>query len=78
MLILQQKLITIGVLYYYPDYPSLIQEFIWQVEDITPSLPKVYKFLNHWKNNIEAPIKDVLIMEGNKNYRFADLEMFLN
>lgn len=75
MLILQQKqLVLVDILYYRLDYPSLIQSFHWQTEDIVPSIPRVHKFLNFWKNNIEAAIKDVNVcfLAGN-SYRNVDI-----
>lgn len=75
MIILQQKqLVLVGILYYRPDYPSLIQEFHWQTEDIIPSIPRVHKFLNFWKDNIEATIKDVNVCFRTGNtYRNVDI-----
>ena len=49
----------IRVYYYLPDYSSLLQEFVWQTLDIPPQFYRVHKFLNYWKDNIEAPISEV-------------------
>ena len=50
-----------------PDYRNLLNEFYWQCEDIVPDIPKVHKFLNFWKDNIEAVIKEVKVSVSNTN-----------
>tara|TARA_R100001079_G_C4446028_1_gene151177 strand:- start:240 stop:494 length:255 start_codon:yes stop_codon:yes gene_type:complete len=71
---LRKNLILIDVYYYMPDPPHLIQEFIWQTDDITPELPRVHKFLNYWKENIDAVIQEVKVSytDGSGEIRFAD------
>jgi uncharacterized protein Usg len=71
---IRKHIVTVDILYYMPDYSDIIQEFVWQTKDITPELPKIHSFLNYWKNNIEAVIKEVNVSYGEKNdYRFASL-----
>ena len=57
----KKHLITVDILYYMPDYSELVQELLWQTSDIIPELPRVHKFLNHWHQNIESVIKEILI-----------------
>ena len=65
MIIIRKKeLVFVGVIYYMPDYQNLLNEFYWQCEDIVPDIPKVHKFLNYWKDNIEAIIKEVKVSVG--------------
>lgn len=52
-------LVTVGIVYYLPDYRNILQEFIWQVPDTIPELRRVHKFLNFWKSNIDAVIQKV-------------------
>ncbi len=47
-----------------PDYTNILQEFIWQTNDINPDYPKVHKFLNFWYNNIEAVISEVRLADS--------------
>lgn len=61
MMWIRKHIVTLDVLYYMPDYSEIVQEFIWQTNDIAPELPKVHEFLNYWKNNIEAIIKEVKV-----------------
>ena len=66
IIILRKKeLILVGVIYYIPDYTNLLNEFYWQCEDIVPDMPRVHKFLNYWKDNIDAVIKEVQVSVGN-------------
>ena len=68
MIILKRKeLILVGVIYYLPDYKSLLNEFYCQFDDIVPDIPRVHEFLNYWKNNIEAPIKEVKVSVSSTN-----------
>lgn len=53
------RIATIQIYYYMPDHRSIINEFVWQTEDLVPEFPRIHKFLLHWKNNIDATIKEV-------------------
>ena len=69
MIILQNwQLVTIDVFYYLPDYRNVIQEFLWQTEDVVPELYRTHKFLNHWHKNIDAVISEVQISINDKAY----------
>ena len=61
-------LVTVNILYFLPDYNSLINEFIWQTLDLKPKYPKVNKFLKYWDKNINANIKEVIISENSKKF----------
>ena len=54
---IRKSLVTVDILYYMPDYTDIIQEFMWQTNDYAPDLPRVHKFLNFWKSDIDAVIK---------------------
>lgn len=55
------RLTTAEVLYYRPDYPSLLQSFCWQTHDIAPDFPRLRQFLDHWRREIEAVIHSVRV-----------------
>ena len=57
------KLVTVSVLYHMPDHRSLLNEFVWQTLDLTPKYPRVQKFLDYWRREIEAVIREVTIAE---------------
>ena len=55
------RLATAEILYHMPDYPDLLQSFIWQHYDIAPDYPTLTKFLDFWTDNIEGPIHSVRV-----------------
>lgn len=57
----RKHIVTLNVIYYMPDYEHLLQEFIWTCEDSLPELKRTHGFLLHWKQNIDAVIKEVLM-----------------
>ncbi len=54
-------LTTAEIIYHLPDYPSLLQSFIWQEFDLPPRFPKLNSFLDFWLQNIDAKIKTVRV-----------------
>jgi len=75
-IIKQNQLIFLDIIYYRPN-SLLLQEFLWNYDDLVPELPRTHNFLLHWKNNIEATIQEVLICQGGtSNFRPIDLEKF--
>jgi len=72
---IRKNLVTVDVIYYMPDYTDIIQQFIWQTDDITPELPRVHRFLNYWHYNIEAVIKEIMVSytDSPKGYRNAEV-----
>ena len=56
-----ERLTTAEVLYYLPDHPALLQRFLWQTLDLSPDYPKVHRFLDFWRREIEAVIHSVTI-----------------
>ena len=57
----KKSLVTIDVFYFYPDTPSLIQEFLWQTDDLVPEFPRIEKFLRYWETNIEGKIHHIIL-----------------
>jgi len=53
------RLTTAEVLYHMPDYPGLLQSFLWQTYDRAPEFPRLKRFLDHWRREIEAVIHSV-------------------
>jgi uncharacterized protein Usg len=59
---LSGKLLTTAeVLYYMPDHPALLQIFLWQTLDEAPDYPRVQRFLDFWRREIDAVIHSVAI-----------------
>lgn len=58
------RLATAEVLYYMPDHPALLQSFVWQTLDLAPQYPRIHKFLDFWRREIEAVIHSVRLATG--------------
>ena len=56
-----ERLTTTQVLYYMPDSPFLLQEFVWQTLDLAPEYPRIHRFLDFWRREIEAVIHSVTV-----------------
>jgi uncharacterized protein Usg len=48
------RLATAEILYYLPDYPKLLQSFIWQDYDNTPDFPHLHSFLDFWESHLDG------------------------
>ena len=59
--LLGQGLSTVEISYYLPDYPSLLQVFIWQLYDEAPHFPALRRFLDHWRREVEAVLHSVRV-----------------
>ncbi|HYD89739.1 MAG TPA: aspartate-semialdehyde dehydrogenase [Vitreimonas sp.] len=58
------RLATAEVLYYMPDHPSVLQSFMWQTLDLAPEYPRIHKFLDFWRREIDAVIHSVRLASG--------------
>ena len=56
-----KRLTTAEVLFYIPDHPSLLQSFLWQTLDVAPEFPRIQRFLEFWRREIDAVIHSVAI-----------------
>jgi uncharacterized protein Usg len=56
-----ERLTTAQVLYYLPDHPALLQEFLWQTLDLAPAYPRMHRFLMFWRREIDAVIHSVTL-----------------
>jgi uncharacterized protein Usg len=54
-----ERLTTAEVIYYLPDHPTLLQRFLWQTLDLPPEFPRVCRFLDFWRREIDAVIHSV-------------------
>jgi uncharacterized protein Usg len=59
-----KRLATAEVLYYMPAHPSLLQSFLWQTLDQAPDFPRIQRFLEFWRREIDAVIHSVTISGG--------------
>ena len=63
-MIIKIQPVFLRVYYWMPDYNNILQEFMWQLNDVVPEYPRVHRFLNHWHENIEAVIETVEVSHG--------------
>ena len=55
------SLTTAKILYHIPDYPHLLQTFIWQQHDLFPSFPELRRFLSFWQESLDGPVHSVVV-----------------
>jgi uncharacterized protein Usg len=55
------SLTTAEILYHLPDYPGLLQTFVWQDYDLAPKFPKLIKFLDFWSANLDGKLNKVRV-----------------
>ncbi|BEU99043.1 usg protein [Novosphingobium olei] len=75
-------LTTIQIHYYMPDHPSLLQMFAFQQEDLAPRFPRLERFLDHWRREIEATLHSIRIAHkhliGPQEWRAVDGVITIN
>jgi uncharacterized protein Usg len=54
-------LTTAHILYRLPDHPSLLQTYVWQDYDLSPTFPALSRFLAFWLEKLEGPLYSVTI-----------------
>ena len=45
---------TARILYFLPDYLSILQVYVWQDLDLAPMFPLLEDFLKFWRQNLEG------------------------
>jgi uncharacterized protein Usg len=55
------SLTTAEILYRLPDYPALLQSYVWQDYDIAPRFPKLKGFLDFWSAKLEGKLYKVTV-----------------
>ena len=81
IIINKHVLVTAEIFYFFPDYPNLLQTYIWQENDNLPEYPKLNGFLNFWEKEIEGKLHSVIISANiNKKcgeYKFVDHQLLI-
>jgi len=76
------SLTTAEILYRLPDYPRLLQTFIWQDYDVAPYFPKLVDFLDFWAANLDGPLYRVRVAHRRliapQEFRFVAGELRLH
>lgn len=55
------RLTTAEILYHMPDYPALLQSYVWQELDLAPKYPVLNKFLAFWESKLEGKLHSVKV-----------------
>jgi len=70
------RLTTAEILYHMPDFPKLLQSYIWQDYDLAPDFPVLLRFLDFWERELDGRLHTVKVanldLTGSADYRFAD------
>lgn len=73
------RLTTAEILYHLPDFPALLQTYIWQQPDIGPDFPALRRFLDFWQRNLEGKLHSVRIASAKlmnpRELRYASCEL---
>jgi uncharacterized protein Usg len=55
------RLTTAEILYHIPDYPSLLQSYVWQELDLAPRFPILRRFLDFWTTSLDGKLHSVKV-----------------
>ena len=55
------SLTTAEIRYRMPDFPALLQLYVWQDYDLAPAFPTLTGFLDHWRRELEGPLHSVRV-----------------
>ncbi len=58
------RLTTAEILYHIPDYPELLQTFLWQDYDLPPKYPRLSHFLEFWNKSLDGKLHSVRVVYG--------------
>lgn len=54
-------LTTAEIHYHLPDYPRLLQLYVWQEYDLAPEFPTLKDFLSYWERELEGALHSVRV-----------------
>ena len=55
------RLTTAEILYHRPDYPALLQSYLWQEYDLAPRFPALNRFLHFWETKLDGKLHSVRV-----------------
>ncbi|MFM1813681.1 MAG: hypothetical protein RLZ98_376 [Pseudomonadota bacterium] len=55
------SLTTAEILYHMPDFPALLQSYVWQDYDLAPKFPRLIGFLEFWQDNLDGKLHQVRV-----------------
>ena len=76
------RLTTAEIIYHLPDFPKLLQSYIWQELDLAPDYPRLSKFLNFWESNLDGKLHSVNVATKQiikpSEFRMANAELVMH
>ncbi len=80
--LLSCRLTMAEITYHLPDYPALLQSFVWQDFDIAPAFPALTRFLDFWQHNLDGRLHSVTVTAATltkpAEFRYADTVLTLH
>jgi uncharacterized protein Usg len=67
-------LTTANIFYRLPDYPAIVQSYVWQEYDLHPNFPELHRFLDFWSKSLDGKLHSVLVAHA-KLIRPAEISM---
>jgi uncharacterized protein Usg len=61
MIVKDYRLTTAEIVYHMPDFPWILQSYVWQAMDIAPEYPELQKFLAFWRRELEGKLHSVRV-----------------
>lgn len=61
------RLTTAEIIYRLPDYPDILQSFIWQEYDLPPDFPKLRHFLEFWSRSLDGKLHSVRVVSAERS-----------
>ncbi|NNU79615.1 aspartate-semialdehyde dehydrogenase [Halovulum dunhuangense] len=58
-MLLGHGLTTAEILYWMPDHQQVLQSFTWQEYDKAPEFPRLHRFIDFWREELEGPLHSV-------------------
>ena len=55
------RLTTAEITYHLPDFPELLQHYIWQELDLAPRFPVLNEFLGFWEQSLDGKLHSVRV-----------------
>lgn len=55
------RLTTAEITYRLPDFPELLQHYIWQELDLAPKFPVLHEFLQFWERRLDGQLHSVRV-----------------
>ena len=58
------RLTTAEILYHLPDYPGVLQSYVWQDLDVAPRFPTLRRFLEFWSRQLDGKLHSIRVASG--------------